>query len=154
MLVWPATPGRRAGDDDDRSPSSIRPLSVSALSTWRIMSSVCPTIGTKNDSTPQFRVNVARVVSIGVKASTGIGDRSRDSRRAASPEWVKATRNFASIRSPTSAAALVITPLVVCGSQSMFCIWSSPWDSVLSMIRAIVSTDHRVVARRWSPRTA
>ena len=59
MLVWPATPGGEPATMTTRSPSAIRPLSISALSTCRIMSSVWPTIGTRKDSTPQFRVSVA-----------------------------------------------------------------------------------------------
>ena len=47
MLVWPATPGGEPATMTAISPSLIRPLSVSALSTCLIMSSVWATIGTR-----------------------------------------------------------------------------------------------------------
>ena len=56
-----------------------------------------------------------------------------------SPDWVNATRYFAPIRSATSAAALAITPPRVRGCQSIAAIRASPWSSVDSMMRAIVS---------------
>ena len=117
MLVWPATPGGEPATMTTRSPSAMRPLSVRALSTSRIISSVWPTIGTRNVSTPQFKVSAARVSSFGVNARTGMVERRRVSRRAESPEVVNVTKNLASIRWATSSAALVITPLVVCGSH-------------------------------------
>jgi hypothetical protein len=40
MLVWPATPGGDPATMTTRSPSSIIPVPIRALSTWRIMSSV------------------------------------------------------------------------------------------------------------------
>ena len=98
-----------------------------------------------NVSTPQVRASCERVCASGVKARTGTGPRSRDIRRAESPDWVKATTYFASTRSATSPAALAMTPDLVCGSQgstrrvptsscSRACI------SVAWTMRAIVST--------------
>ena len=98
MLVWPATPGGEPATMTTRSPSAMRPLSVRALSTSRIISSVWPTMGARIVSTPQFKVSAARVSSYGVNASTGIVERSRVKRRAESPEVVNVTKNLASIR--------------------------------------------------------
>ena len=81
-----------------------------------------------------------------MKASTGIGPRSRDIRRAESPLVVNATTYLAPTRSATSSAALAITPARVCGSQSILAKTPAPspdaiaCSSVEVMIRAIVST--------------
>src|SRR5660398_232714 len=52
---------------------------------------------------PQLRASVLRTCGIGVNASSGIWDRSRDIRRAESPLWVNVTRYFTPSVSPTSA---------------------------------------------------
>ena len=56
-----------------------------ARSTWRTISSVVDTPGTRNVSTPHTRASWLRTSGTGVKASSGIAERYRDSRRAVSP---------------------------------------------------------------------
>lgn len=76
----------------------------------------------------------------GVKASNGIGDRYRATRRAVPPVIVKATSACAPTIAPTSAAARAIAPPVVVGtlvSDASACKHSC---SVAVMMRAIVAT--------------
>ena len=75
-----------------------------------------------------------------MNASSGIGERSRDIRRAESPLWVNATRKRAPSSSPTSAAARVIAPPLVRGSPVSGGTESSAFSSIFTMIRDIVST--------------
>ena len=75
-----------------------------------------------------------------MNASSGMDERSRDMRRAESPDCVNVTRYFTPSVSPTSAAARVIAPPRVCGTEPRGAIRSRPSSSVTSMIRAIVRT--------------
>ena len=95
------------------SPGCIRPRSSMALSTWRTISSVCSTAGTRKVSTPQVRVSWLRTSATGVNASSGMGDRCSASRRAVVPLWVKATSALAPTVLPTLAAARAMAPLIV-----------------------------------------
>ena len=59
---------------------------------------------------------------------------------AESPDCVNVTRYFAPSSSPTSTAAQVTAPPVVCGLVPSRWIRSRPWSSVASMMRAMVRT--------------
>ena len=100
-----------------------------------------------NVSTPQDRASWLRVAGSGVNARSGIGDRYLASRRAVSPEIVKATSAVAPTIAPTSAAARAMAPPVVVGtraSEDSACRHSS---SAATMILAIVATvAHGVLA--------
>ena len=74
-LVEPGMPGGLPATMTTWSPVSQRPMSSSAASTWRTMSSVCATGGTRKVSTPQVSASWLRTRASGVKASSGIGER-------------------------------------------------------------------------------
>ena len=81
-----------------------------------------------------------RIAGSGVNAIIGISGRSRDMRRAVSPDSVNMQRNFASMNCATSMAASVIAPPCVRGFAVSGAMRSRPWVSVESTIRAMVST--------------
>ena len=139
-FVDPDTPGGIPATTTTMSPSVPCPEPFSTTSTWLIMSSVCSTCGTVKVWIPQLRASWLRTSGTGVKASSGIAERSRDIRRAESPDWVKQVRYFTPRVSPICAAALVITPPRVCGVARSLAIRSRPCSSVFSMIRAMVRT--------------
>ena len=97
--------------------------------------------GTMKVSIPRTARGWDRVAGSGVKASIGMLLRSRESRRAESPVWVKVTMNFAPTSSAISAAATVTAPPMVRTAVPIDAMRDSPWSSVFSMIRAIVRTD-------------
>jgi hypothetical protein len=115
-------------------------LARSVWSTCSTISSVESTCATSKLCTPQLRDSTLRTVVIGVNASSGIGERSRDIRRAESPDCVNVTRYLTPTISPTSAAARVIAPPRVCGVEPSGAMRSRPSSSVFSMIRAMVRT--------------
>ena len=138
--------GRRAGDDDHPLAFGDRPDSIRALSTWRIMSSVWPTMGDQERLDAPAQGQAGRVCSRGEGKH---GDRRAQPGQPAG--------RVAGVREGDQelgldalghvGGGLVIAPLVVCGSQLMSWTRSSPCSSVFSTIRAIVST----VSTGYSP---
>ena len=122
-----------------KSPIFALLLSINLLSICFTISSVWLAGGITIDSTPQLSARTREVLTSGVSANIGIGERRRDIRLAESPLWVNATRNFAPTTSPTSAAAFVIAPAVVCGLWRSGATVSKASSSVLAMILAIIS---------------
>src|SRR6266576_544650 len=94
-FVRPGDPGGLPATSTTRSPTWHRVISSRAASTWRTMSSVCTTDGTRKVSAPQVSASWLRVADSVVNASSGIGDRYLASRRAVSPVMVKATSALA-----------------------------------------------------------
>ena len=100
-FVRPGVPGGLPATITTRSPAWHRVISSRAASTWRTMSSVCATDGTRKVSAPQVSASWLRVADSVVNASSGIGDRYLASRRAVSPVMVKATSALAPTAAPT-----------------------------------------------------
>ena len=115
-LVRPGVPGGLPATRTTRSPSVQRPMARRAVSTWRTMSSVWCTAGTRNVSEPQVSASWLRVAASVVKASSGMGDRFRASRRAVPPVMVNATSALAPTIAPTSAAAWAMAEPTVSGA--------------------------------------
>ncbi len=89
---------------------------------------------------PQISAMRRRIAGSGVNAFIGMRNRSRDIRRAESPDSVNTQTYLASTKSATSAAARVIAPPWVRGFVPSGGMRSRPWSSVDSMMRAIVCT--------------